>query len=355
MRIGAYGYCQLAGWSLYVAASIAVLGSAYGGVSGKFLAYSSLAGCSGLLATHVLRREIKRRRWLELPPVKLMPRALAAGFGASFAAWSIIFALTLYPFRYNTVDQLKPSVLIGTLINWAIITYFWMMVYVSVYYFRNFRRADLQRLQLEALASEAQLRALRSQINPHFLFNSLNSLRALIVEEPHKAQRMVTQLSNILRYSLGADRSMTVPLSEELETVRDYLDLEAIRFEDRLRVQWKIEPDTLSTPTPPMLVQTLVENAIKHGISRLPKGGDVLIETTICDGLVRIVVSSTGSLIEGGPQGVGLRNTRERLRLLHGECASLVLRNNEPDRVTAEVIMPFLPTRKEAYASADRR
>ena len=135
------------------------------------------------------------------------------------------------------------------------------------------RRDTLERqaLELSLVARDAQLRALRAQVNPHFLFNSLNSLRGLITEDPARAAAMVTGFAGLMRYSLDSDSRETVTLAEEMEAVDDYLGLERVRFEDRLLVERAIAPEALEVRIPPMMVETLVENAIKHGIANIQR------------------------------------------------------------------------------------
>ena len=133
-------------------------------------------------------------------------------------------------------------------------------------------------------------------MNPHFLFNCLNNLRELIREEPERAERLVTELAELLRYTLQADRVETVPLKEEIHAVRQYLSLEKVRFEERLRLRFEIEPGALGVPVPPMLLQTLAENALKHGIANLPGGGEVAIHAYLKERQLEIVITNPGSL-----------------------------------------------------------
>jgi two-component sensor histidine kinase len=201
--------------------------------------------------------------------------------------------------------------------------------------------AHRSRRELELVAREAQLRALRAQLNPHFLFNSLNSVRSLITENPQQAATMVTGLADILRYSLASDRHDTVPLADEIAIVDEYVGLERTRLEDRLRVERVIDPAALTARVPAMLVQTLVENAVKHGIAPSPRGGLVRLEARVADGRVEITVTNPGRLDSvAGDAGYGLRNARERLRLLYGELASLTLRD-DGNQTTAAVTLPM--------------
>ncbi len=195
--------------------------------------------------------------------------------------------------------------------------------------------------QLAVVAKDAQLQVLVSQINPHFLFNCLNNLRALIVENPEKAQNMVTALSSLLRYSLQAGKAMTAPLKTELEIAETYLRLESIRFEGRLSSQTEIAPDTLKIHVPVMLVQSLVENGVKHGIEKRKNGGEIRIAAWLQNGSLKIRVSNSGQLAtSGNSTHIGLQNSRERLRLLYGDAAHLDLHNDGADSVVAEISMP---------------
>jgi len=202
----------------------------------------------------------------------------------------------------------------------------WLTIYYVVHVRR---RRDALQLELTVTAREAQLRALQAQINPHFLFNCLNSLRHLIGTHPDRAQAVVTNLADILRYALDSDRRDLTPLSDELEVVDRYLELERMRFEERLCVERAIDPSALGVRVPPMLLQTLVDNAIKHGISELTAGGVVRLEARTDAGRLTLKVRNTGALKTGAPttEGYGLRNARERLRLLYGADASLTLRD----------------------------
>ncbi len=143
-----------------------------------------------------------------------------------------------------------------------------MLIYIVYHYVEKNRNDQLDRLKLETTVKELELKTIKSHINPHFIFNSLNSIRALVDENPKRARRAITELSNILRSSMQAEKSETVTLERELDIVKDYLALEQMRFEERLKIEFDIDEDTLQQQVPPMMLQTLVENAIKHGISK---------------------------------------------------------------------------------------
>ena len=180
---------------------------------------------------------------------------------------------------------------------------------------------------------------MQAQINPHFLFNALNGLRGLIAENPGAAQDAVTRLSQLMRYSLTQSRRATVPLSEEIEAVRDYLSIEKMRFEERLQVDWHIESGVEGLEVPPMSLQTLVENALKYGIAHLQGGGRVSVSVKREGRDLVLRVTNPGALATGDG-GTGLANLRQRLQLTGGDLASFQLRESK-GTVTAEIRLPI--------------
>jgi LytS/YehU family sensor histidine kinase len=214
----------------------------------------------------------------------------------------------------------------------------WLLIFAAVH---ARRRHDARALELTLNARDAQLQLLRAQLNPHFLFNCLNSLRGLISENPERASAMVTSLSDLLRYSLRSDRAHTVPLAEEMEIVKEYISLERVRFDERLRFDADVDPAALSAAVPPMLVQTLVENAVKHGIADRTEGGVVRLRAEVSGRRMAISVTNTGSMrVPMNENGHGLRNTIDRLRILYGDDASLTLSDASGETV-ASVSIPL--------------
>jgi LytS/YehU family sensor histidine kinase len=181
-------------------------------------------------------------------------------------------------------------------------------------------------------------------MNPHFIFNALNSIRALVYEDPTKAQQGITQLSNILRSSLIADRRTTISLKEELRTVEDYLALEKVRYEERLQSKWDIDDNTLGIQVPPMMLQTLVENAIKHGVQKAIGWGFIEINTSIIKDKLHIKIRNTGQLhstdSDSESSGFGLKNTAQRLDILYGAASSFKIYQEDNLTVCAEIGIP---------------
>src|SRR5262245_14366314 len=262
-----YWICQAAGWGSFTAY---VLGFyLYFATEHHVWDFASILFFNALLCqaiTHVLRRQLYVREWLQLPLRRLFPLVIGILVVVAF-----VLAVAVSPRALlSSPRSVESAGFLGVFLgfSWALIG--WFVIYYAVH---ARRRRDALQLELAVVTRDAQLRSLRAQLNPHFLFNSLNSLRHLIIENPDRAVAMVTGLSELLRYSLASDRVDMVSLAEELQVVDEYLELERVRLEERLRIERAIDPAALRTRIPPMLIQTLVDNAIKHGIADLPRGG----------------------------------------------------------------------------------
>jgi signal transduction histidine kinase len=300
------------------------------------------------LLTHYVRRLLDRWGWKRLGWMALTPRVLLMGVGLS-VVWSALgFTLEYVVLRLPWPSPHPLSVVFfASVVNGTILMIGWLCLYFCYHAFDRYNVSELERLRLTASVKDAELRALKAQVNPHFMFNALNSVRALIDEDPTRARQAVTQLANLLRYSLHSGALETVPLEDELQVVKDYLALEQVRHEERLRVRLEISPEALTLPVPTMLLQTLVENAVKYGVSPLPAGGEVGVVARRLRDRLELEVSNPGRLqADGeaggaGSTGVGLRNAAERLRLLFGDAAELRLFQRGPDTVVATVALPL--------------
>jgi hypothetical protein len=310
----------------------------------------------GFLLTHYARSFLRRMGWMQLGWAPLLPRIL--GLAALMSvAWSAIGFGYIYGLLgeawVSTKISLKAGIILST-INGVLLFCGWFSLYFIYHTFERLRRMQLEQFRLAASVKEAELRALKSQVNPHFLFNSLNSLRALIDEDAPRARESVTRLANMLRYSLQSGQQETVPLEEEIRIVEDYLALEQIRHESRLSVRWAIQDDARGRAVPPMLLQTLVENAVKYGISTRREGGEVAITANIEAEHLHICVTNPGEVASpasvsaaraGSSTGVGLRNASDRLKLLFGDQAGLTLTGEPVGCVTAHVRIPLKPAK----------
>jgi hypothetical protein len=334
----AYWSCQIIGWGAYSGLGI-VMGAQQIGWKFSLVAGYLLFFVYSMALTDLLRREMRRRQWLDALTFRTFARMFGAAVLMAAVQTILVFVIDLmFEGRHSLLFR-SPAYAIPTWLSVSFANCMWLLSYVALTSGRRYREKEV-RLQLAL--REAELRALEAQINPHFLFNCLNSIRALVAENPRLAQDMITRFASILRYNLHRDLNHTVPLSAELEVVNDYLALESVRLEDRLRIELAVEPEAGRAFIPPMLLQTLVENALKHGIAALPEGGELQIRARIEADQLVVEVINTGQIGKAKPGStqVGLANTRERLRILYGSRASLELRNREDGRVAATVLLP---------------
>lgn len=335
-----------------------------------------------VFSSHLYRLYVKKSRWVELKIAKLIPKVLLASFlqgfvTALFAFGAIIFAIVVYTqsnpdaslqlmgiagadqldeetkamLTEATMKQFTPGVIAGAAASWisqySIFYICWSALYFAYQYLQKNRQVEIEKWKLQASFKDAELSALKSQINPHFIFNSLNNIRSLVAEDEEKARDSITHLSDLLRFSIQFDQYEKVSLEKELEVVKDYLELESIQLEERLKYQFFVDKESWEISIPPMIIQTLVENAIKHSINELPEGGTILIESKLSNDYLTILVNNTGQLKQSYAtdkskrKGIGIKNARERLRLLYGENASLDVENMNERMVCATIKIPL--------------
>jgi signal transduction histidine kinase len=341
-RSQVYWLCQILGWSAH-----GLVNATFSGLAGlpvsRSIAIAVWGAAAAILCSHIFRAWIKRRNWLKLSPLQMLPRVFLASIVVGLAitalvtaGWPVVFGWAAL--RASGFGWGFPAIFI-----WSVTSFLWAAIYFGVHYFESYKTSEVEMLRLAVVAKDAQLRVLLAQVNPHFIFNCLNSLRALIIEDPPRAQSMVTELASMLRYSLQSGKTEAVSLETELEAVSAYLKLEAIRLEERLRIKIDMDPKSLETLIPPMLLQTLVENGVKHGVARLAHGGEIRVASEMQKGALKIRVQNSGQLAESsGSTRMGLENIRQRLHLLYGDAASLVLRNQDAEFVIAEVSIPLV-------------
>lgn len=336
-----YWVCQITGWSLY-ALSTVLLSAAFGVYSWSNLASQILSCGIGLTLTHLFRIYVRRHDWLRLSLPSFVPRIIAVCIFGAIVWMLLMLPILMFVFQTLSFSLMKPAIVFVTVFNWSATLFIWSLIYFGFHYVENMKKTEVEKWKLEAAVKEAELRALKSQMNPHFIFNCLNNIRGLIVEDPERAQTVVTQLASILRYSLQAGDTETVTLEEELQTVSDYLALEAVRLEERLKIKMDIDPASLKISVPAMLVQTLVENGIKYGVATLPKGGEISLKSQVNSTALKIQITNSGQFNDSSNEnGVGLKNSRKRLKLLFGEAASVTVQNASCDSVTAKIEIPI--------------
>ncbi|MBL7882575.1 MAG: histidine kinase, partial [Bacteroidia bacterium] len=277
----------------------------------------------------------------KLKILPLLPRVIIA---------TLILATTIEYLQYGIEVFLKIEGskhdqtvnIIANIINYAFVFFFWSLIYFLFHYIENYKKAEIENLKWEASINEIELNKLKSQLNPHFIFNAMNSIRALVDENPNKSKDAITQLSNILRNTLQMGKNKVIPFDEELKIIKDYLALEQIRYEERLKTKIEISPESSSFQVPPLMIQTLIENAIKHGISKLTEGGVIEFNTTVENNVLSIKIKNSGQLNnqKETDSGFGIKNTLQRLQLLYGKDASLEIKNADASNVLTTLLIP---------------
>jgi len=335
-----YWICQFGGWFGFFFFNFLIYIS-FDGFHWKRAITFPYFALVGIAATHVLRSIIKKRRWIEKSPKELFYSVLFSTFLIAFIIVVVVITIN-YGAGIINREQFKIAGFFAILFNTGILIFLWSIIYFLVHYFENYKKSEIERWVWEAAVKDFELKTLKSQLNPHFMFNALNSIRALIEENPARAKTAINQLSNIFRYSLKIERTETVPFEEEIKTVEDYLGLEQVRFEERIKYRIEYPPEVRNIEIPPMMIQTLVENGIKHGLSKLPEGGFVNVTAKKENNFLLIEIDNSGFVEDHAllqSKGYGISNTKQRLHLLYGDEAKFSIANIN-SHVKVKIILP---------------
>jgi two-component system LytT family sensor kinase len=343
LRKRMYWILQLGGWFAWMLNEAVVYTNQYGWHWAWL--YAALANITlAIFLTHQYKNIIKVNSWQDLPLFTMLRNHFIILCLMAACLVGLNLPIDQYLLGENFEVQISPFIITQYLFNFMKPLAIWMLIYFFFQYSKKQLVMERENNQLERAIQETEGKVLRAQMNPHFVFNALNSIRALITEDPAKAKKGINQLSKLLRSSLLTERKKTISIAEELDTILDYLNLEKIRYEERLA--WKIEvPKEISqAQIPPMLLQTLVENAIKHGIAHSSKEGLIQIKGELLQGnLIQLEVINPGHLkTKGESTGIGLVNSQNRLQLLFGETAHIDLKPLDKNHVLASVTIPYI-------------
>ncbi len=332
-----YWICQLTGWISYSLINLIFFELSAKSSFKDYIIYILIIP-SGVFISHAYRFLLKKFNALKSSIYSQLALAVLGSLVKASLLFSVLaFFSSLFHFGKNDFDAVNIA---SSIINFAVVFFIWNTIYFSFHYFINYKQAEIDKFKLEVAQKESELNSLKSQLNPHFMFNSMNSIRALIEEDPQKAKRAITQLSNILRNSLLINKNRVISLNDEIQLVQDYLELEKIRYEERLSFNLKIDPNTQHIRIPPFIIQGLAENAIKHGISKLATGGFIEIESKLSEQGLTISVTNSGKLNhEKSETGLGISNTKQRLQLIYG-TNSYILMNEQANTVNVEIFIP---------------
>lgn len=346
-----YWYCQFGGWFFFVLIELITYINVFGFSNGLLInGLANWIAC--IVLSHIYRIIIIKSNWLNLPLAKLIPRGVILVILVSIPLTFLNVILDFYTITNDSSEQLYLGNEFISKINFAVLPIFffnlskyvflWAMIYHFFVYWERLLKTETDKFELQAVLKETQYNNLKTQLNPHFLFNSLNGIRTMVDLDPENAKVAITKLSNLLRGSLKMEKNKTVTFQDELNTVYDYLSIEKIRFEERLNIVFDISHDTLKTNLPPMMIQTLVENGIKHGINNLKNGGTITIKSFVKNQNTFIQILNSGQYYPNPTNsGLGIENTKERLRILFDEKASFTIDNFDNKNVLTEIILPL--------------
>ncbi|MBT6745847.1 MAG: histidine kinase [Flavobacteriales bacterium] len=345
-----YWIAQVFGWTTYIVLTI-ILNIGAKELNTDFFLTMFAVWATGISLSQLLRYLYVNQGWLDLGIIKLIPRVLPTivifGVALEFLYYLSQFIITSDPVVFGGNKFFSET------ISWFFLFLMWTLFYFSFHFFQNYRKEEIKNLQWEASKNEIELNRLRAQLNPHFIFNSMNTIRALVDDNPKKSKKNITKLSKILRSTLLTEKKKFITLEEELDLVKDYLDLEHSRFEERLNIIYNIAPNTSKLLIPPMMLQTLVENSIKHGISQLPEGGIVAIKTSCDYSNLYIEILNSGTYQppdspQSNSAGFGLSGTVKRLELLYGAKGVFEIYNKN-NKVVSNLTIP--QTKNDEYYS----
>lgn len=333
-----YWLCQLGGWLGYAAINCLFMAGFYHLTVPLVLA-NVFVSAVGLIGTDAFRIAIRRHDMLSWPLLRLIPIILFKTLlVAAIMECGVFLSSHFVP---DAPREFRFAVTLARMFNFSVVALLWSVIYFSIHFFQDRKNSQIKNLKLESALKDAELMTLKSQMNPHFLFNALNSIRALAGSDGARAQEAITKLANILRYALQNAAAPEVTLQDELQTVQDYVALEKIRFEERFNVTWRTAPGLEQIKIPSMLIQMLVENAIKYGIADRTQGGTVIIQTERIGSTLEITVINDGHVRQtDASTGIGNANIRQRLALLYGSSATLELTEKNA-QVYAKVKIPI--------------
>lgn len=314
-----------------------------------------LVGFLGTLGLRYLLRLWRGLAPLPLAVAMLLPAAVVGG------AMSITLGFAWLLKEPDRAMDVRSW--LGAMVGYTYLILAWTFLYITLRFYRELQIQIRQTLQATAMAHQAQLKMLRYQLNPHFLFNTLNAISTLILDrDTPNANRMVQSLSAFLRHSLDNDPMQRVTLRQELEAIQLYLDIEKVRFDDRLKLHIDVSDDCQEALLPSLLLQPLIENAVKYAVARRVEGGQLEIVARRRASQLELAVLDDGpGCGEAGPQpageghGVGLANTRDRLQVLYGERQQFTAGNRPGGGFEVRMLLPFeLTVRRQSEATAGR-
>ncbi len=339
-----YWIFQVAGWALYCLIYIFFYLSIRSEPQPYFFEQLLTHVFIGFWLTHLMRFVIQKTKIILLDFKKQLVALTILSLFFSFLIGLCIVAteMLMKIQSVNLTDFSFFNIAIRFAFSYFHFVLIWNLLYFTYHYIQKTRQQNVEQAKLENLLKELEITTIKSHINPQFLFNSLNSIRSLVTEDPVRARSAITMLSNILRSSIQVDKAEKTLFEKEFSILKDYISLEQIRFSDQMQVVYEIDEDTLDQPVPAMVIQTLVENAIKYGINSSSEHKKLEIYSEYKETLHCFGVISNGNIhayLEA--ETYALDEIRKRLSLLYGKEASLKVLETQPGFITASVCLPL--------------
>ena len=337
-------------WTLHTGgwvgfAIVSYIGSFFNEMRSIWLFVIVLNAYSGWLLTIPLRYIY---RWARQQSVATMIGTVIACAYAIALVWAVVKNVNYWEIYKHGYRPEEWIMYFHNTVNSLIMVVAWSGLYFGIKNFQMLQKEKQNALKASTMAHQAHLKMLRYQLNPHFLFNTLNAISTLILMKENKtADAMVSRLSDFLRYSLDKDPIKKVPLKQEIQALELYLEIEKVRFDERLSVQWDIEDSVRNALVPSLILQPIIENAIKYAISKLEQGGEISIvaKTFGRDLLLEVSDNGPGADIVNGQlrrsNGVGLPNIQERLNSLYADDFSFVITHNQPTGIKVSIRIPY--------------
>ncbi len=336
-----YWFCQAAGWFGMVAIetinyTFFIIGKFNASVFWAMIAYAII----GIISTHVYRLIIRKKHIFEKKTIHIWISALLSTLTISGILSLANFLPGMIADFSFFLKNVKFIEIAGTIINWMRYVGVWVIIYFMYKILEHRNAIQQEKLTLENLAKTTELELLKLQLNPHFLFNALNSIKALVTINPDVCRDAIVKLSELLRFTLQYGKEQLIPLSDEIAEVKKYLELEQLRFGKRLKVTYQIDENTFSQTIPPAIVLTLAENAVKHGAAQQINESNITVALSIEEGQLVIRVLNTGEYAPSRSNGIGLKHIRKRLEEVYHHHARFSI-HQENEQVVATLQTPL--------------
>jgi sensor histidine kinase YesM len=325
-----YWLCQTVGWLGMVLIELSnYTFFIFGKFRWEFLTQFGISALIGLLVTHAYRIFLIRIGYFQKNHKHIWLFALLSTLILSLIITLSGFGITILFQPSDIISKIRLIDFVGQVYNWSRYVVVWIIIYFLYHLLQRNHAMEQEKLQMETNAKTAELELLKTQLNPHFLFNALNSIKALVSINPEVSRDAIVKLSELLRFTLQYNKEQEISLQEELSEVKKYLELEILRFGERLQVYYNVPLSIQSAVIPPAVLLTLAENAVKHGISQSSKPGEIIMEGTLDEKTLIITMKNTGVYAPGERVGIGLMQIRRRLEELYNGKAVLTIENRD--------------------------